>query len=444
MTIDSIPSVKVEKKEPYSPIRHCWGPLMLVCFCPAMAFLFCYTNVMLHGSLSALTKKVMEEGPVLFAKSAWIPYCFGTWTAWKILFTFSTLQIILLRFLPGQTITGLPTPKGNIPIYQENGVSSFLITMALFVLGGFTLYPLTILYDNFIGLIGALNIFSLCFCLLLYFKGRFYPSSSDSGFSGNFIFDYYWGTELYPRVLGFDIKRWTNSRMGMMSWGLLILSYGAKQHELYGLSDSMVVSIILQLVYITKFFIWEGGYLRSLDIMHDRAGFMICWGCLVWVPSIYTSPALYLVHHPNQLGPFLSVLILFLGCAAILINYWADHQKQNVRATQGSCIIWGKKPVITTANYTDHKGEKKSSILLASGFWGVARHFHYVPEILGAFFWTVPALFVNTSPYFYVTFLMILLVDRSTRDDERCAMKYGVDWKTYCKQVPYKLIPGIF
>ena len=28
--------------------------------------------------------------------------------------------------------------------------------------------------------------------------------------------------------------------------------------------------------------------------MHDRAGYYICWGCLVWVPSVYTSPALFL------------------------------------------------------------------------------------------------------------------------------------------------------
>lgn len=32
------------------------------------------------------------------------------------------------------------------------------------------------------------------------------------------------------------------------------------------------------------------------------AGFYICWGCLVWVPSIYTSPGMYLVNHPVNLG----------------------------------------------------------------------------------------------------------------------------------------------
>ncbi len=30
-----------------------------------------------------------------------------------------------------------------------------------------------------------------------------------------------------------------------------------------------------------KFFHWEMGYVNTMDIQHDRAGFYICWGCLV-------------------------------------------------------------------------------------------------------------------------------------------------------------------
>ena len=44
---------------------------------------------------------------------------------------------------------------------------------------------------------------------------------------------------------------------------------------IYKIDDSMVVSVGLQLVYIAKFFHWEMGYMKSLDIMHDRAGFML-------------------------------------------------------------------------------------------------------------------------------------------------------------------------
>ena len=82
-------------------------------------------------------------------------------------------------------------------------------------------------------------------------------------------------------------------------------------------------------------------------------------------------------------------------------------------------------------------------MLLYNGYWGIARHFHYLPEILASFFWSVPALFSHFMPYFYVLYLILLLTDRAVRDDARCKSKYGAYWDKYCKYVPYKIIPGI-
>jgi 7-dehydrocholesterol reductase len=206
----------------------------------------------------------------------------------------------------------------------------------------------------------------------------------------------------------------------------------------------MALSVSLQLFYIAKFFYWETGYLRSIDIMHDRAGFYICWGCLVWVPCVYTSVGLYLVHHPYHFAWWLFTVLLVTGIACILINFLADRQRQMVRHTHGKCTIWGKKPALLSARYTTTSGEERENLLLVSGWWGIARHFHYVPEILGAFFWTVPALFTNVLPYFYVVFLTFLLLDRALRDEKRCAKKYGEDWDIYCEKVPYKMIPKVF
>jgi len=169
-----------------------------------------------------------------------------------------------------------------------------------------------------------------------------------------------------------------------------------------------------------------------------------CWGCLVWVPSIYTSHSLYLTMHPNDLGLPLFSAIVLLGVLSIYVNYNADYQKELIRNTNADCTIWGSKPNVIKATYVTSEGEQKKSLLLASGWWGVSRHFHYIPEIAAAFFWTVPALFSNILPYFYVAFLVPLLTHRSVRDDKRCLEKYGVYWKEYCKRVPYKIIPFVF
>ncbi len=421
-------------------------PLLFLTLCPPAIFVFWYTATVLNGSFQAFWSMLLTYGPFSTLAMIWGPVFFGTPKAWAIIASFAIFQLILMKIVPGKPFIGPVTPKGNIPIYKANGLACFFITFALFFLLGFKLHLFspTILYDNLGPILGALNCFSLLFCLFLYFKGRYAPSSTDSGASGYHLFDYYWGTELYPRIFSWDVKMFTNCRFGMMGWPLLLLSYAAKQQELYGLSDSMIVAVALQLIYVGKFFLWETGYLRSLDIMHDRAGFMICWGCLVWVPCVYTSPTLYLIHHPNYLGLGLALTIFVAGAASILINYLADRQRQQVRAKNGACNVWGKKPSLIQATYITQNGETKNTLLLASGWWGLSRHFHYIPEISGAFFWSLPALFGSFLPYFYVVFLTILLIDRAFRHDNRCANRYGEQWNEYCQKVPYKIIPYVY
>ncbi len=427
-------------------IHFTFVPLFMLLVCPPAVFIFWYTNTSLMGSFQALGALIGQNGFFSTLSTIAGPVFLGSKTAWTILASFAAFQLLLMRIVPGKPFLGPVTPKGNVPVYKANGVACFIITVVSFLTASFGLHLFspTIIYDHLGELFGALNCFSLLFCAFLYFKGIYKPSSSDCGTTGHLAFDYYWGTELYPRVFGWDLKLFTNCRFGMMSWGLILLSYAAKQHELYGLSDSMIVAVALQFIYLTKFYFWETGYLRSLDIMHDRAGFYICWGCLVWVPCIYTSSTMYLVHHPIQLGTFWASTIFFAGAASIIINYLADRQRQIVRAKQGACLVWRKKPRLIEATYQTQTGETKQTILLASGWWGLARHFHYIPELAGTFFWSVPALFNDFMPYFYFIFLTCLLLDRAFRHDKRCADKYGEHWDLYCEQVPYKVIPYVW
>ncbi len=420
-------------------------PFFLIIVCPPAVLLIWHTNTHLDGSFVQLFHEFSQKGFLANIYDVWQPVFFGSKTAWTIIGIFAGVELLLMRLLPGKTFKGPFTPKGNVPVYRANGVLAFVVTLLLFCVASFQFnwFAPTIIYDHFGEILGALIFFSLIFCFCLYLKGVYAPSSTDSGASGNPLFDYYWGTELYPRIFGFDVKMFTNCRFGMMSWTLILISCAAKQHQLYGLTDAMLVAVSLQFLYVAKFYWWETGYLSSLDIMHDRAGYYICWGCLVWVPGFYTSPTLYLVQHPHTLGWPLAFAIFVLGSIAIFSNYFADAQRQRVRALNGNCTVWGQKPILIRAQYTTQEGEVKQSLLLASGFWGLSRHFHYVPEIIGAFCWSVPALFINFMPYFYVVFLTILLFHRAYRDEERCAQKYGDYWRQYCERVRYKIIPGV-
>ncbi|XP_033741199.1 7-dehydrocholesterol reductase-like [Pecten maximus] len=358
---------------------------------------------------------------------------------------YMAFALVLMVLLPGKRFEGPVTANGNIPVYEDNGFLCYVVTMATFVvltviLKAYGLTP-TVIYDRFDEVIFFLNAFSLVFCLFLYLKGVYWPSSSDGGISGNPIFDYYWGTELYPRVFGVDIKVFTNCRFALTVWPILVVLYNLKSYELHGFVNNIFISSVLQLVYTTKFFWWEAGYMYTLDIILDRAGFYICWGCLVLVPSFYASVSMYLVKHPVHLEPIIAFLILSCGLASICINYWADLQKQRARETQGNCLIWGRKPKIIKARYTLHTGEEKESLLLVSGWWRVARHFNYFAELLLAFCWTVPCMTLNFAPYAYFVFLTILLVHRSFRDEQKCSRKYGHYWREYCHEVPFRIVP---
>ena len=426
--------------------RYTLGPIFLTLACPIFAILIWYTGAFLDGSFKLLFMFFQKYGFFSTVYHMWAPIFFGSKVAWTCIFTFALFQLALLKIVPGKTVEGPVTPNHHIPKYKDNGLLSYLITLFTYctLSFGLHLFSPSIVYFHFGEIISSLCVGSFLFCILLYVKGKFFPSGPDTGFTNNITFDFFWGSELYPRIFGWDVKQFTSCRFGMMSWSILLISFCSAQSELYGLSNSLLLSAALQIIYVTKFFYWESGYLRSLDIMHDKAGFYICWGTLVWVPSVYTSPSFYLVHHPIQLSTPVLLGLFLLGSFFIATNYLADRQRMLFREHSGNIKIWRNSPEFTVARYTTKSGEEKENLLLASGFWGISRHFHYIPEILAAFCWSLPALFTHFFPYFYVVFLTILLFDRANRDDKRCKEKYGSAWTEHCSKVRYKILPYIY
>ncbi|GLT52456.1 hypothetical protein SLA2020_257960 [Shorea laevis] len=394
-----------ETKTVHSPLVTYASMLSLLTFCPPFVILLWYTMVHADGSITQTGNYFKQHGLQGFI----LIWPKPTATAWKIIFCYGAFEAALQLFLPGKRVQGPMSPTGHCPVYKANGMAAYFLTLFTYLsLWWFGIFNPAVVYDCLGEIFSALIFGSFIFCIFLYVKGHLAPSSTDSGSCGNIIIDFYW-------------------------------------HEQNGrVADSMLVNTILMLVYVTKFFWWEAGYWNTMDIAHDRAGFYICWGCLVWVPSVYTSPGMYLVNHPINLGTQLAVCILVTGILCIYINYDCDRQRQEFRQPNGRCLIWGKAPSKIVASYTTTSGETKTSLLLTSGWWGLSPRFHYVPEILAAFFWTVPALFNHFLPYFYVVFLTILLIDRAKRDDDRCRSKYGKYWKLYCEKVPYKILPGVY
>ncbi|KAJ1434292.1 ergosterol biosynthesis ERG4/ERG24 [Ochromonadaceae sp. CCMP2298] len=422
------------------------GSLALIFFTQVFCVPFFLICKDFNGSFSAFGAALVARGAVPFMMEVW-PTPFDPYV-WKMLLSFMAFELFLMRAVPGKVFKATPTASGHIPVYNANGVQCYLITLvALFAIAHYGLWNPADVYDYMPKILSSLNVFALGFCTMLTLKGLTFPSTKDSGTNGNLIVDFFWGTELYPRILGFDVKQFTNCRFGLMFWQVGIICYAFKQYQLLGgfISSSMMVSIVLQTVYLFKFYYWETGYFCSMDIQHDRAGYYICWGCLVYVPSMYTVHTYFMTEQPSFLSLPATLFCLALGIFFIWANYDCDRQRQDFRQYNGKNKVWGKLPDYIEAKYMTEDGERRTSLLLCSGWWSLARHFHYIPEVAASFMWCVPGLFTlsHPMPYFYPVYLSILLVDRAWRDDARCADKYGMYWHAYCKKVPCKIIPGV-
>lgn len=377
----------------------------------------------------------------------------------KFVASFMGVALVLDLFLPGKMQCGPETLTGHVPKYVDNSVLHCIVYSALFWagsnLGPLQLYDFGIIYDTFPGSVAFLNMFGILFCIFLTIKGLHFPSTQDCGSSGSIIKDYLWGTELYPRIFNLDLKRFVNCRFSMTFWQLAGLSFCYRSYTLHDntLDWGLFFSALSQYLYLFKFFLWEMGYMRSIDIIVDRAGFEIQWGCLVWVPAVYTLHTRFLVQYPSGLSFGVALALFVLSMLGVVLNYLADRERDVFRATNGKCkVLLGlQTPKYITAEYeiidrkTGHTTTKKS-LLLASGFWGVARHFQYFFELTAAWSWCLLANPVQNGvlPLFYCVFLTYLLIDRAERDSKKCHLKYGIYYEEYCKLVPYKILPGIY
>ena len=369
-----------------------------------------------------------------------------TWEAAAVFMMWTLVQGLLLQLVPGDKIFGPPTPAGERPEYIDNGMKCWFITH----IGWLVLGPLTgiinfgALYDIWGSLIATTNALAFPFCIFLMWKGKNYPSSRDAVWTGRVAFDFFQGIELHPRIMGINVKQLLNCRVSMMGWSVAQLAFAQAQYDRGQLTSGIVVCAALHVLYLAKFFYWESGYFASIDIIHDRCGYYIIWGVLVWVPVVYCCPGFSNVERPTQWSNATAAAVFIAGVVSLIVNYVADYQRQLTRATNGDCLIWGKKPVCIEAEYTTTCGTTRKSLLLCSGFWGTSRHFNYIPELCLAMCWSLPAITLRALPAIYWLFLFFLLVDRAERDDVKCREKYGKYWKEYCKRVPYQIIPGVY
>jgi len=374
----------------------------------------------------------------------------ATGEAWKALLSripLPTLQAVLLYggwlvmqalfqvFLPGKIEEGTPLHDGTRLKYRMNGLLSYALSLAVavgLVYAG-VIRP-TVFYDQFGPLLATATIFTFFYSVYLHWHGR--RHGKNERVYNNLLHDFFMGASLNPRSGAFDHKLFCEARPGLILWVLGNFSIAAKQVELYGtLTVPMVLVCLFHFWYITDYYLHEPAILTTWDIKHENFGYMLAFGDLVWVPFTYVFQAVYLATHTHDLSWWAATGIVLLNLAGFVIFRGANIQKHRFKKDPGR-PVWGKPAeVIRTARGTP---------ILASGFWGLARHINYMGDLMMALAWSLPCLFGAVVPYFYPIYFTILLVLRERRDNRMCRHKYGADWDEYSRRVPYRIVPWLY
>ncbi|XP_073106602.1 delta(14)-sterol reductase isoform X7 [Elaeis guineensis] len=167
------------------------------------------------------------------------------------------------------------------------------------------------------------------------------------------------------------------------------------------------------------------------DIIAERLGFMLVFGDLVFIPFTFSIQGWWLLKNKVELTKVAAIANFLTFIIGYLVFRGANKQK-HVFKKNPKAQIWGKPPKVI--------GGK----LLASGYWGIARHCNYLGDLLLALSFSLPCGASSVIPYFYPIYLLILLIWRERRDEARCSQKYKEVWAEYCKMVPWRILPFVY
>ncbi|KAE8418562.1 ergosterol biosynthesis ERG4/ERG24 family-domain-containing protein [Aspergillus pseudocaelatus] len=315
------------------------------------------------------------------------------------------LQAILYIYLPGSEALGPVTPAGRRLKYKLNGLVAWGATVALWAVGAVSgIIDPACIAKNWEGLVWITNAFSVVTV----------------------------GGELHPRIG----KTW--------DWRH-DLSFAAYQYQSHGyMTNTMAAVVIMRAFVVVDFFVNELWFFHTLDGMYESFGFYNIYGFSAMMPVLWSLQTQYLVKHPEELSNIALIGVILLFTVGWLIRFSVDYQKVKFRQTGGECQIWGKPAERIRASHQTADGKTRHSLLLCSGWWGLARHANYTGSVMYTLALCAACGCGGIFPYTEVIMAGGMVIHRCYRDEVKCAAKYGKHWDEYCRQVRWRMIPGIY
>jgi len=369
------------------------------------------------------------------------------WAAWVL------LMLILWYVVPGTHVRGDPTPSGHQTLFKCGALNAWFVTMALCAVANhFDLVNFSEIVERYMEL--AVTGTFACFPLSAVWiaKAYLFPTvPADATSHKDPIQDYFLGLEIQPKAFGVNIKLFWIGRVGMILWSVLGLCHARYQYDKIGqVNYNMMVTWLLAAIYTVDWAWKEEWYLRTIDMHHDRFGFMLCGGIVIAFPCIYCAPTYFLAHYgtpENDSSLLWSLFVVVFYCGAYAFFRLCNDEKDYVRDQWKS----GKKPLkgifgnpveVIPVKYSTLDGKERKSILLAGSLWGITRHLNYTIDLVmtSCYSFVLPWTFI--FPHFYFFHMCHLLITRAERDNRKCQLKYGKYWDEYKRKVPFAIVPG--
>ncbi|CAK5267673.1 unnamed protein product [Mycena citricolor] len=377
---------------------------------------------------------------------------FPTAWAWKVYSTNIFFQLFLAWVMPGVQQKGLPVPSLGYEslMYNCNALFSMYATMiTAAVLHYFHIFRLNEIIDNF----GPLMSVAMCWGFAVSFGMYFFTIATGQQIrmSGSFIYDVFMGAMLNPRLGPIDLKMWAEVRIPWNIVFFMSVSGACKQYEQYGtVTPNMAFMVLATWLYLNACAKGEECIPQTWDMFHEKWGFMVIFWNLAGVPFSYVYSIVYMSRTDPSKYQFSTLRYIFMFTvlvAAYCVWDCAMSQKSRFKMqTQGltnfrktfpqipGCIVQNPTFIQT----------KHGNRLLTSGCWAWSRKPNYVADWIMSFCWGAIIGTATPIPYFYSVFFITVLIHRTTRDFERCALKYGKDWDRYCEVVRWKFIPYVY
>jgi delta24(24(1))-sterol reductase len=423
------------------------GVAAIMIFSHALVYYLWISLTYHHGALIAPTGRA-DVWP--FLQRMWGHLLDGarpTWHAAAIYFGFLGFQTLLAYTMPGPWIKGLPVPsEANVQHrYLCNGATSWYVTLATAaLLHWMGLFRLTEFADNLGPIVTVAAIFANVVALVVYVSTI--ARGKQTRMTGNFLYDFFMGAVLNPRIGRVDLKFFIETRVSWLLLFFFTLSAAAKHYELHGtVSGGLVFMVVAHGLYANACMKAEDCIPTTWDIFHEKWGWMLIFWNLVGVPVVYSFNSYFLlVNGPLEHSPAYMFALFALLFGAYYVWDTSQAQRNSFRMKELGTYVrrrtfpqlpWGtlRNPrYLRTAN---------GGTLLVDGWWAYARKIHYTADILMALSWGLSCGFGGALPYLYPAFFFVMIMHRAVRDERRCRAKYGSDWERYRQLVPGRFLP---